>query len=423
MTGLGALLLTLPAVAPAQAGQTIPRLPRTSAAANTPRVVDDSTVTDAGLQVLRQVRGTMYAGGDVHQVLNSDGSRTYVRHNIFSFNAQTRRMTAWAPRLNGGVYAIVPSSNGRYLYIGGRFTSYNGHPVNHLVKYDRLTNRIDPRFRFRMRTSRISDLQVVGGRLFVAGNLPLGGLAAVNQGTGARETYFNRTLASGRQPGYSTRVYRFAVNRAKTKMVVLGSFTSIGGHPRQQAAMLQLRPRQATVSAWTSPRWNGRCSDDERFYPRDVDWSPAGDTFAVVTTGAAAPGTSKLCDTVSFWRGTNAGNQQPLWVNYSGGDTFTSVTVTNRAVFVSGHFRWLDNPQGHDSKGPGAVDRRGLAAVSRTTGRALAWNPSKSTEGGRGGYQLYFTDRGLWVAQYEKYLGTDSHGDLERHDGLGLLPY
>jgi hypothetical protein len=97
------------------------------------------------------------------------------------------------------------------------------------------------------------------------------------------------------------------------------------------------------------------------------------------------------------------------------------VAVTNLAVFAGGHFRWLNNPLGKDTKGPGAVDRLGLGAVSPTTGRALAWNPTKSVEGGLGAFDLYFTRRGLWVGHFERYLGTGPHG-RELHEGLGLLP-
>jgi hypothetical protein len=42
---------------------------------------------------------------------------------------------------------------------------------------------------------------------------------------------------------------------------------------------------------------------------------------------------------------------------------------------VQGHSRWLDNPDGQDSAGRGAVDRLGGGAVDPVTGQALSWNP------------------------------------------------
>jgi hypothetical protein len=207
-------------------------------------------------------------------------------------------------------------------------------------------------------------------------------------------------------------------------MVVIGSFTSIGGHPRQQAAMLELGAVSATLSPWYSTEWNKDCRSDLRWYTRDVDWSPSGGAFVIVTTGGGASGTAKLCDSVTNWIYRDKADQEPFWRNYSGGDTFHSVAVTNHGVYVSGHFRWLDNPLGHNSKGPGAVDRLGIGALSWLTGKAISWNPGKSVEGGQGGYDLYFTGRGLWVGQFEKYLGRNNSGTgLELHEGLGLLPY
>ena len=206
--------------------------------------------------------------------------------------------------------------------------------------------------------------------------------------------------------------------------VVIGSFTSIGGQPRQQAAMLNLGSTAATLSPWYSTRWNEDCNSNLQWYTRDVDFSPTGNAFAIVTTGAGYPGTIKLCDTVTRWAVVDAGNQQPVWINDSGGDTFHSVNFTDKGVFVSGHFRWLDNPQGRDFKGPGAVDRLGIGAIDPVTGKALTWNPGKSVEGGEGGYDLYFTSRGLWVGHFEMYLGRNNSGTGgELHEGLGLLPY
>jgi hypothetical protein len=363
----------------------------------------------------------MYAGGHFNSVQNATRTVTRTRTNIFSFDTTTSAISGFAPSVNGEVYAMEPSADGSFLYVGGGFTSFGGVSVNRLVKYDLVNNRVDTTFRFPVSAGRVSDLQLVGGRLFVAGNFP-GGIVAVNPTTGARDGYFNATQATGSEQGYSTRIYRFAINPASTRMVVIGSFTAIGGQPRQQAAMLTLGATAAGVSAWSSLRWNEDCAASLQFYTRDVDFAPGGGSFAIVTTGAGFPGTQKLCDTVTRWETTDAGNQQPTWVNYSGGDTFHSVAYTDKAVFVSGHIRWLDNPLGRDTKGPGAVDRLGIGAIDPAIGRATSWNPTKSVEGGLGGFDLYFTSRGLWVGHFERTLGTGPNG-RELHEGLGLLPY
>jgi hypothetical protein len=417
---VGALLIGASSVG-AHAGTVIPRLPRTNAVDTTPRVVDDAVVAEAGVREFRQVGSTMYAGGAFRSVQNATRTSTYTRYNIFSFDSATGAVTSWAPVTDGSVYAMEASADGRWLYIAGDFSTFDGQSVNHVVKYDLLNRRVDTSFRFPVSTKRVSDLQLVGGRLFASGNFP-GGIVAVDPVNGARTNYFDQTQAAGDESGYTTRIYRFSVNPDATKMVVIGSFTSIGGQARQQAAIINLGAT-ASVSPWYSTRWDEDCASGLQWYTRDVDWAPDGQNFAIVTTGAGFPGTVKLCDTVSWWRAVDSGAQEPVWINYSGGDTFHSVVVTDQAVIASGHFRWLDNPSGRDFKGPGAVDRLGIGAIDPVSGRALAWNPSKSVEGGRGGFDLYFTSRGLWVGHFEKYLGKGTNGARELHEGLGLLPF
>ena len=66
-------------------------------------------------------------------------------------------------------------------------------------------------------------------------------------------------------------------------------------------------------------------------------------------------------------------------------------------MYVQGHQRWLNNPQGRDSAGPGAVSRPGIGAINPSTGLVLpTWNPTKTR--GVGGKDLLVTPQGLWVA-------------------------
>jgi hypothetical protein len=78
-------------------------------------------------------------------------------------------------------------------------------------------------------------------------------------------------------------------------------------------------------------------------------------------------------------------------------------------VYAEGHFRWVSNPFGHNSEGPGAVDRRGLAALDPGTGRALSWHPDMPST--RGGRALLSTPEGLWTGSDAlKVGGEPRHG-------------
>jgi hypothetical protein len=144
-------------------------------------------------------------------------------------------------------------------------------------------------------------------------------------------------------------------------------------------------------------------------YMRDVDFSPDGSYFVFVSTGFVPLSGQigiALCDAASRFETANLSPTRPTWINYTGGDTLHSVAVTDLAVYVQGHQRWLNNPQGRDSAGPGAVSRPGIGAINTTTGLALAWNPTKDR--GVGGKDLLVTARGLWVGSDTAHIGHET---------------
>ena len=118
----------------------------------------------------------------------------------------------------------------------------------------------------------------------------------------------------------------------------------------------------------------------------------------------------QLCDSVSRFETANLNPAAPTWINYTGGDSLKSVGVTGAAVYVQGHSRWLDNPDGQDSKGPGAVDRLGGGAVDPVTGKALPWNPVMPQQSG--GYQILPTAAGVWFVTDGTRFGGEYHAGI-----------
>jgi len=157
------------------------------------------------------------------------------------------------------------------------------------------------------------------------------------------------------------------------------------------------------------------CSGTARLVSaQGVDFSPDGTYFVIVATGGPT-GTNGVCDAAARFETANvSATAAPTWINWTGGDTLYSVAVTGPAVYVGGHQRWLDNPFGRDSAGPGAVSRPGIGAIDPVTGRALAWNPTKSRN--HGTMVLFATSRGLWVGSDGEQFGG------EDHVGIGFAP-
>ena len=87
-------------------------------------------------------------------------------------------------------------------------------------------------------------------------------------------------------------------------------------------------------------------------------------------------------------------NASPAWVEYAGGDSYTSVQITDTAIYVGGHYRWQNNPFCGDCAGQGAINFRGLAALDPSNGLPLNWNPGGILK--LGYYDFLPTDKGLY---------------------------
>ena len=86
--------------------------------------------------------------------------------------------------------------------------------------------------------------------------------------------------------------------------------------------------------------------------------------------------------------------------------------MTDSAVYLGGHQRYLDNPYGSDAKGPGpgAVARVGIGAVNPSTGKALSWNPGRDR--GVGVRAFLVVPQGLIVGSDTARLGREYHGRI-----------
>ena len=83
------------------------------------------------------------------------------------------------------------------------------------------------------------------------------------------------------------------------------------------------------------------------------------------------------------------------------------MAVTSDAVYIGGHYRWLNNPYGQDNPQKGAVPRPGLAALDPANGVPLSWNPGRNPRG-HGAEEIYATPAGIWVGS-----DTDSIGNYQ----------
>ena len=364
----------------------------------------------AAVHALAQRGRTVYAGGTFQNVTNAAGEASQQRRNLVSFDADTGAVTSLDADVEGTVWAIRPA--GQWLYVGGDFTRVNGVSRVGLARIHATTGEVDEGFNARL-NGRVTEIHLVASRLLVGGRFSER-LLALDPDTGADTGYIDLpitgNLSSASDGG---EVYRFAVNRAGTRLVAIGNFRAVGDSPRSRAFMLNLGSRTATLSRWYyDPLANtcrGLANPD---YLRDVDFSPDGTYFVVVARGIAPrPGGfgRDVCDGAARFETNILDARRPTWVNYTGGDTLHSVAATGAAVYAQGHQQRFNAPAfaGGVRLRVEPVSRVGIAALNSRTGRALPWNPGKTR--GVGGKEFLATADGLWVGSDGVQFGGETH--------------
>lgn len=379
-------------------------------------------VLDGRVTAIARVGNRMVVGGRFSKVRQAGTKEVLVRQNLFAFDAETGVIDrGFVPNPDDKVSALVAAPGGDAVFVGGSFRSIAGQRKWALAKLDVPSGRLSDGFRAWV-DRRVDDLVVSGNRLFVAGvvnhvnGVERSGLAAVDAGTGALDPGVDVRFTDPRNDLLV--VNRIAVRRDGSRLVALGSFLRADGQDRPQLAVLDVDSGGARLADWHTGGYADRCSDEFDTYMRGVDISADGSWFVVVTTGGRA---RPLCDAVARFELDRTGqNIKPSWIDFSGGDTFTGVAVTDAAVYVGGHQRWMNNPFHTDTgitatPGIGSVPRPGIAALDPVNGLPLSWNPGRDPRG-LGVFTFVATPEGLWIGS-----DTDNIGG-EYHPRLALLP-
>ena len=386
-------------------------------------------ILDGKVTAILPLGNRVFVGGTFTQVQEAGDAKPILpRRGLFAFDPSTGAVASDFvanfnidpdPNLDRAVEALAPAPDGRSVFVAGNFGQLNGVAINKLVKLDATTATIDSRFGISVHAG-VKDIALVGNKLYLAGtfstvnNQARGGLAAVDATTGALEQNLIIHFTNPRR-GTVPRVETIALSPDGQTLVAGGNFLTADGQSRVQVAMVDLAARPARLADWQTDRFDMECSESSfDSHLRDVDMSPDGRYFVIVTTGGFSKTT--LCDAASRWETAARGSGlQPTWWDRSGGDSFTAVAVTGAAVYVGGHMRWLNNtrPNGTSldaTAGPGAVPRQGIAALDPASGLPLSWNPGRKR--GEGAWALVSTPDGLWVGSDTDTIAGEHHAKL-----------
>ncbi len=383
----------------------------------------DTTPQIIGEKVRRvaPVDGVHVAVGEFETVKQNNG-QTFARHNIVAFDDAGNVSTTFNPIFNGSeLWDVIPSGDGSTVYVAGAFSTVNGVNQPRVVRLNVHTGARVNAFRPQGINNHVRALILdngvlyAGGKFTRVGGVDRPGLVALDPASGL-DTGKVALPVTGTWNGGVTSVDKMTIKPDGSKLVFIGNFRYVAGQYRPQIAMLDLAGNgTASLSSWHTNGYAKTCSRTFETYMYDVDSDPTGSYFVAVTTGAysGGPGAGTLCDAAARWEwGASGPNQNPTWVEYSGGDTFTAVEVTGEAVYVGGHFRWMNNPYAADRAGAGAVSRKGLAALEPRNGLPLSWNPGRLRGWGVWGFNADST--GLWIGHDTTTVGGELHENIAR---------
>ncbi|HEY6748291.1 MAG TPA: PKD domain-containing protein [Mycobacteriales bacterium] len=376
---------------------------------------------------IAQVGTTIVMGGSFTSVTSPNRATTYNLPYVIAFDQATGAVnTAFAPGLDGQVNAVLPGPTAGTVYVGGSFNNVNGVKAKGLVLLNVSNGSRVSGFAALSMNGIVNTVARSGSRLFLGGTFTTigtsarGGIASVNATTGALDSFMtskvavnhNWTATNGGAKG-GVGVSKIDVTPDGSRLVAIGNFKEVDGLPRDQVAMWDTSGATATVRLdWQTHGYEAACyywAYDS--YIRDVDFSPDGSYFVIGATGG---GIGTLCDTAARFNTADSGTDiKPVWAAYAGGDTVLSIAITGTVVYAGGHMRWMNNPNGNDAPGGGAVPRPGIVALDPVNGMPLTWNPGRNPRGA-GAYALLATAQGLYVGSDTDYIGNRKyfHGKI-----------
>ncbi|MEV8372407.1 fibronectin type III domain-containing protein [Kribbella sp. NPDC056861] len=204
--------------------------------------------TNSSVNALAVSGNTVYAGGLFTRIRppgkaagQSETARTY----IAAFNRTTGAPLAFAPKLNGAVYAIATSPDGKWVVIGGDFTTVNGVKRNHIAMFSVATGKMvqawDPSV-----ATRVKAIAIFGNSVFFGGSF------------GRVDNTVRNYLAAVRliqgdllpwNPNADDEVYAVDLSDNGTRVFVGGPFAKINGKDHYSLAMVN----NTTGAAFSMP--------------------------------------------------------------------------------------------------------------------------------------------------------------------------
>jgi PKD repeat protein len=396
----------------------VPDRPRT----NTPRISNGEIWDIEVIPSLNRV----FIAGNFTSIQNTTGTNTAVvnQSGLASYNYQTGLIdTNFRPQFNGGVAAVEATPDGTKLFVGGSFNTVNGVAKQKVASLNLNTGAPLSTFGFTNSTNnQVQSLAATNSTLYVGGRYTRvngvlrTGLAAVNTASGAVDQAFDNSLSGGIGVDGQLGVPQLKLTHDGTKLLVVHTGRQIDGQDRYGMGIIDTASKE--LLPWRSTLWDenlGRVGGVTRIYAGDI---APDDSYFVVSSGSGGDA-PPISDTAVAYPLDAASLQnsdvQPLWISRAF-DSIYSIAITEVAVYIGGHFGFIESPTaddpwpGLDNVGYGTgqglagyglgdqvVRRDHIAAINPVDGKSLEWYPTDGSNSFEGDKAMEATPRGLFV--------------------------
>jgi len=321
---LATLALGFVAAPPAGAAQPapghtglVPSTPRT----NTPRI---STGEIWDIEVVGQ---RVFIAGTFSSLQNTTGNTAVVNQRFLaSYNYQTGLIdTAFRPTFGGGgVNAVEASPDGTRLYVAGSFNTVNGVTKRKIASISLTTGAL----------AATNSTLYVGGNFQTVNGTARVVLVALNGATGAVVPGFVNNMSGGIGVNGALTVQQLKLTHDDTKLLVVHTGRKIANQDRYGVGLISTQTNQ--LLPWRTRLWDDNLQlvgGIQRVYAGDI---APNDQYFVVGSGSGGD-RPPINDTAVAFPVAGNDNVQPLWVSRHF-DSVDSVAITERAVYVGGHF-------------------------------------------------------------------------------------
>ena len=411
----------------------VPDVPRN----NTPRI------SNGEIWDMEVVGNRVFIAGSFTSAANTLSPTTTINQSsLLSYNLNTGLIdTTFRPTFGGGgVTAVEASPDGTKLFVAGSFNTVGGVQRQKVASLNMTTGAPVSTFDFTRNTNNqaqalaaTNSTLYVGGRFTRINGQLRTGLAAVNTASGAVDMSFDNQLSGGIGVNGALGVPQLKLTHDASKLLVVHTGRQIDGQDRYGMGIIDTTTKE--LLPWRSQLWDlnlARVGGVTRIYAGDI---APDDSYFVVSSGSGGDA-PPISDTAIAYPLTDESladsDVQPLWISRAF-DSIYSVAITEQAVYIGGHFGFIESPSaddpwpGLDNVGYGTgqglagyglgdqvVRREHLAALDPATGKSVEWNSYATTF--EGNKAMEATPRGLLVGGDGQWKGGVRTGRVAFYD-------